>query len=63
VSKGESGYDQPDPLLGGPLLSPITIVMSRFSLSFPHASWLASPVQIVSGAQQMEFDLGEGGAS
>ena len=27
---GKSGYHQPDPLLGGPLQSPITIVMNRF---------------------------------
>jgi hypothetical protein len=27
---GKSGYHQPDLLLGGPLLSPITVVMNRF---------------------------------
>jgi len=28
---GKSGYHQPDPLLGGPFLSPITIDINRFT--------------------------------
>jgi len=59
--------EQPDSLLGGPLLYSITIAMNRFPLSFPHPPWRTSPVQVLSGARQMGGGremrrLGSGGA-
>ena len=53
MPEGKSEYHLPDLLLGGPLLSPPHDRYEQISLSFLHSPWLASPVQVLSGAPQV----------